>query len=113
MLRWSARETNRNVDLRAIADPETDPLVPGGPELAAMARAAVGTEPDPAPVRRVAEVLGGRTATDAAAVAAAFESFNRVVDGTGLPVGKGARKRAADIIELLGLHRFPHADHGA
>ncbi len=113
MLRWSARETNRDVDLRAIADPEVDPLVPGGPELAAMARAAVGTRPDAGPVTRLAEVVGARTATDAAAVAAAFESFNRVVDGTGLPVGRGARRRAADVIELLGLARFPHAGHGA
>lgn len=113
MLRWSARETNREVELRAIADPEVDPLVAGGRELAALARAAVGTEPEPDPLRALAAVVGGRTATDAAAVAAAFESFNRVVDGTGLPVGKGARKRAADIIELLGLDRFPHAEHGA
>ena len=113
MLRWSARETNRDVDLRAIVDPQVDPLLPGGRELTAVARAAVGNRPDAEPVSRLAAVLGGQAATDAAAVAAAFESFNRVVDGTGLPVGKGARRRAGDLIELLGLGRFPHAQHGA
>lgn len=111
MLRWSAEETGRTVALRAVADPAIDPRVPGGGELAAVARAGVGARSDPEPVMRAADVLGGQAAIDAAAVAAAFESFNRVVDGTGLPVSRGARTNEADIIELLDLERFPHAGH--
>ncbi len=112
MLSWSAENTGRSVDIRAVADPSISAGVPAGAELSALARAAHGTEPDPRPATRVADVFGGKAAVDAAAVAAAFESFNRVVDGTGLPLSRTSRKNDADIIEVLELDRFPHAGHG-
>jgi hypothetical protein len=42
-------------------------------------------------------------------VAAKFEIMNRVVDAVGLPVGRGRREAARELIELLGLASFPHA----
>lgn len=113
MLRWSAEQTGRTVDLRAVADPTRDSGLPGGAALAALARTATATRPNAAPATALAASIGPAAAIDAAAVAAAFESFNRVVDGTGLPVGKAARRDQADIIEQLELDRFPHARHGA
>lgn len=113
MLRWSAEETGRTVDLRAVADSTHPSGLPGGDELAALARGAAGAELDPKPLRALSAVIGPAAAVDAAAVAAAFESFNRVVDGTGLPVGKAARRDQADIIDMLGLDTLPHAGHGA
>jgi hypothetical protein len=62
-------------------------------------------------VDTVAKTLGRSAAVDAAAVAGAFEFYNRVVDAAGLPVGKAARRELADVIDLLELDRFPHAAH--
>jgi len=112
MLRWSAENTERQVDLRAIADPTIDAGLPGSMPLARLARESLGRVPDPAPTLAVADAIGARAAVDAAAVAAAFELFNRVVDGTGLPVGTASRRNQAEDIEVLGLGRFPHATVG-
>lgn len=111
MLSWSAEQTGRTVDVRAVADPTVDPLVPGGRFLTAVARAGAGVETSPVPVAALGHEIGGAAAVDVAAVTAAFESFNRVVDGTGLPVGRARVQALADVIEELGLGGFPHADH--
>jgi hypothetical protein len=111
MLRWSATETGRTVELRGIVDPTVDPGVLGGRELVALGRSAGARLPDPQSAQRVARALSPAAAVDAAAVAGAFELYNRVVDATGLPVGKGARRELADIIDTLGLDRMPHAHH--
>ncbi len=112
MLSWSAEETGRAVDLAAIVDPSQDLGVAGGRELVALGRAAVGNEVDSTPVLTVAERIGTESAVRAAAVAGAFELYNRIVDATGLPVGRVQREALAGIIETLGLSHFPHAGHG-
>ena len=109
MLSWSASTTQRNLDLRSVADPGVDPGTPAGRHLVNLARSAVGTRSDATQVLELAAVVGLDAAVDAAGVAAAFEIYNRVIDATGVPVGKGSRRRNAPIIELLGLDRFPHA----
>jgi hypothetical protein len=111
MLSSSAQDTGRKLDIRGIGDPSVDPLLEGGVALAALGRAAGGAHPDPVPVRRVAEVLGPDVASDAAAVAANFEIMNRVVDGVGLPFGKGRARQMAAEIEAVGTAGFPHASH--
>lgn len=114
MLRWSAETTGRTVDIGAVGDAEIDPRVEAGFALSSLGRAGASlVEPDSAAAERVAAELGPAAASDAAAVAAAFEGLNRIVDGVGLPVGRGSRRDDADIIEALGLGRFPHAHHGA
>ena len=112
MLRWSARETDRTVDLSAIVDPTVDLGLEGGADLVAVGAAAAGSGVDPNPVHRLAARIGEPAAVRAAAVAAAFELFNRVVDAAGLPVGRVARERNADIVAVLGLDAMPHAEHG-
>ncbi len=109
MLRWSAENTQRPVDLRAIADPDVDPLVPGGRELAELGRQAVSREVDRTAFDRVAAVLGSEAAVDAVCVAAAFEGFNRIVDATGLSLTRARRRELVEVIDLLDLGRFPHA----
>ena len=100
--------------MTAVADPDLDPGLEAGRQLAAMARSVPSLRaPDPEPVERIADRLDPQAATDAAAVAAAFEGLNRIVDGVGLPIGRAARRDLADLIEDLGLSSFPHADHGA
>ena len=114
MLRWSAESTGREVDITAVSDPTVDPLIEGGIELAAVGRLGASiTEPDPSAVEMVAGELGATAAADAAAVAAAFEGLNRIVDGVGLPVSRASRRDHGDIIDALRLDTFPHASHGA
>ena len=111
MLSWSADRTGREVNIDAVADPTVDPGVPGGRFLTALARAGSGTYAGPMHVTALAREIGGAAAVDAAAVTAAFESFNRVVDGTGLPVGRAGRQQLGWAIDRLDLDGFPHADH--
>lgn len=114
MLRWSSEATGRPVDIRAVADQTVVSGLEGGDELSGLARTASQiVTPDTTAVCAVADALGDQAASDATAVAAAFEGLNRIVDGTGLPIGRAARRDQADIIDLLGLSAFPHAGHGA
>jgi len=109
MLRWSAQETHRPVDLAGIVDDRVDPLVPGGRELVALGRAAAERTADRRAFDDVARLIGVAPAFDAAGVAANFEIMNRVVDAVGLPVGRKRREDEAELIDLLGLGAFPHA----
>jgi hypothetical protein len=111
MLRWSATETGRAVELAGIIDPAADPGLPGGRELVTLAREVRLAGPDRRALDRVADVIGLPAAVDAAAVAANFQVMNRVVDATGLPIGKRRRDDNAALIASLKLDRFPHAQH--
>ena len=112
MLRESANETNRPLDVRAVADPGVDPLLPGGSALVSLVNAAVkgGADEIVAAGRRVRASLGSAALADTAAVIGNFEMMNRVAHGTGIPVGRGARLANADLIATLGLDRFDHAE---
>jgi len=112
MLSSSAEETRQVIDFSAIAEESRNPGIAGGAELVALGRAAVGVAVDATPTLRVAEVIGPAAAVRAAAVAGAFELYNRIVDATGLPVGRVQREALSDIIEALDLNAFPHAGHG-
>lgn len=111
MLSSSAGATGREVNIDAVSDPTVDPLLPGGRFLTAVARSGAGTEASTRHVGALARQIGGEGGVEVAAVTAAFESFNRVVDGTGLPVGRASRQQQASVIERLRLDRFPHAAH--
>ena len=112
MLRWSAETTGREVELAAVADPRVDPLLEAGRELADLGRLGSSiTAPDAGAVESVADRLGPEAAADAAAVAAAFEGLNRIVDGVGLPVSRARKRDDAELIEALGLDSFPHSSH--
>lgn len=112
MLRSSATTTEREIDIRAVSEADIDPLVPGGTALTALGRGATGTDVSTDLVDTLAAEIGAEQAVDAAGVAAAFEYLNRIVDGSGLPVGKGSRRQLADVIETLRLDKFPHASVG-
>lgn len=111
MLSWSANETGRTANLAAIVDPGIDPGVPGGAALVALGKAVATPSPDRRPLDAVADIIGVPAAIDAAAVAANFQIMNRVVDATGLPIGRHRREENSELIATLGLDRFPHAGH--
>jgi hypothetical protein len=107
MLSWSATETGQSLDIAGIIS--GDPLISGGRQLAALGLAATGVATDASYAEAVADQLGGQAAIDAAAVAGAFEYYNRIIDATGVPVGKAVRRERSHLIDQLGLHTFPHA----
>ncbi len=111
MLSSSAQHIGQTVDLRGIGDATVDPLIRGGRALAELGRAAACPGPNSEPMRRVVEELGPEVACDAAAVAANFEIMNRVVDGVGLPFGRGRARQMAEEIAAVGTGEFPHASH--
>lgn len=111
MLSWSAHETDRTANLAGIVDPTIDPGIRGGAALVALGRAVATTTPDRRTLDTVAAIIGLPAAVDAAAVAANFQIMNRVVDATGLPIGRHRREENAELIATLRLDRFPHADH--
>lgn len=111
MLRWSAQETGRTVELAGIIDPAVDSGLLGGRELITLAQQVRLAGPDRRALDRVAEVLGLPAAVDAAAVAANFQVMNRVVDATGLPIGKRRRDDNAALISTLRLDQLPHSQH--
>jgi len=110
MLSWSAATTHRDIDVKGVADPGVDPGPPGGMALTALGRAAIGVDVDASFTLALVDALGAEAAVDAAAVAGAFELYNRVVDAGGLPVGRVTRQTMADVIDALGMAAFPHAD---
>lgn len=111
MLSWSAIETDRRAELAGIIDDAVDPGPLAGRELVTLARRSCRPGPDRRPLDAVASIIGLSAAIDAAAVAANFQIMNRVVDATGLPIGRRRREEAAELIATLGLDRFPHAAH--
>ena len=112
MLSWSSEINQMPVDVRAITDPSVDPLIPGGVALLRLVDAVLARSTDAIKAARdaVRTEVGEAGLVDAAAIIGNFQMMNRVADGTGMPTGKGTRLRHADLIELLGLARFDHAD---
>jgi len=111
MLSSSATETGRSLDLRAIVDDAVDSGIVAGRALIDLARECTQTSPDRTALDAVSALIGRAAAVDAAAVSANFQIMNRVVDATGLPIGKKRRSDAADMIADLDLDSFPHAAH--
>jgi hypothetical protein len=108
MLRASVAALGTEIDVRAITDRSVDPLLPGGTVLLDLVDASFGTGDLDAARDAVTVSLGEAALLEAAGVHGNFEMMNRIADGTGIPVGKGSRRRHADVIEALGLARFDH-----
>ena len=97
MLRASTEAHHERLDLRGVVDPDVDPLVPNGRALVRFATALVaGDDSDLAEVRgALAAEVGAAGAARAAAVAGNFQMMNRLVDASGVPIGRGVEEIAA------------------
>ncbi|MGI8794133.1 MAG: hypothetical protein ACR2H3_13335 [Acidimicrobiales bacterium] len=86
MLRASAKQTETEVDLRAIAHDDVDPVIEWGVELRQFATAL--TRGDGVADARAALVAAAspEAAERAAGVIANFQMMNRILDATGCPV---------------------------
>ena len=109
MLRASSEATSQTVDLRSTTDRTVDPILGGGAALLNLVDATlIGGTSLAAARDAVVRELGSEALVDAAGVVGTFEMMNRIADGTGMPVGKGALLRTADLRDQLGLDRFRH-----
>jgi hypothetical protein len=112
MLSWSSEETDTPVEVLAVTDPSLDPLIPGGKALLRFVEAVLNPATDQiGHAREDLEAEVGRTGVvNAAGVIGNFQMMNRVADGTGMPVGRGSRKRHAELIDRLGLDKLDHTN---
>lgn len=99
MLRASAHATGQAIDLRAITDRATDPLIDAGIGLLAFVTALIGGDPSDLDNARTAlrDAAGPDAVVRAAAVAGNFQMMNRIVDATGVPIGPSMCAIAADL----------------
>lgn len=108
MLRASTEAAGTPLDPRAIIDASIDPLVDGGRLLVGLADTVLGRGDVDGARSRLEETLGPEAAVDACAVIANFEMMNRIAEGVGMPVGKGALARSEEWRSLVGLDRYRH-----
>lgn len=98
MLRASAHQTGRPVELSAIAHPDRDSLLPAGRDLLEFVTSLIRGGGDLSGARdRLCESAGIAGAVRAAAVAGNFQMMNRLVDATGVPIPPTLRAIAADL----------------
>ena len=98
MLRASAHTTGQSIDLRAITDRASDPLLTAGRELLAFVTAVIRQDTGLEAARTALRQSTGQYAVvRAAAVAGNFQMMNRLVDATGVPIGASLRAIAADL----------------
>ena len=107
MLRASVEETGRRVDLRAITDRAVEPLLEGGRALLDLVDATLsGDDAGRAAAAAAVGELGDGALVDAAGVIGTFSMMNRIADATGMPVGRGALQRTAEVRSRTGIDRF-------
>jgi hypothetical protein len=98
MLRASAQQTSRPVDLTSIVHTDRDSLLPAGRELLDFVTALLRGDGDLSERRhRLADAAGVAGAVRAAAVAGNFQMMNRLVDATGVPIGASLHAISADL----------------
>jgi len=109
MLRVSARRTGRELDLRAVVDPEIESMLTHGAELLAFTDAAV--QRDRGAIgkarHRLADVAGAEATVRAAAVAGNFQMMNRLLDAIGVRVGRAGMKLAIELGLKVPQHLHP------
>ncbi len=98
MLRASAQQTGRQVELSAIAHPDRDSLLPAGHQLLEFVTALIrGGDDLPRARACLLEMAGGAGVVRAAAVSGNFQMMNRLVDATGVPIGQTSRLIADEL----------------
>jgi hypothetical protein len=99
MLRASAHQTGRQVELSAIVHPDRDSVLPAGRQLLEFVTALIlGSDDDLSEARgRLVASVGDGGVVRTAAVAGTFQMMNRLVDATGVPIGATMKLIADDL----------------
>jgi len=109
MLRVSARKTGRQLNLRAVVDPEINSMLQHGAELLAFTDAAIQRDRDAigGARRRLEKAAGLEATVRAAAVAGNFQMMNRLLDAIGVRVGRAGMKLATELDLTVPQHLHP------
>jgi hypothetical protein len=114
MLRVSAQQTEREVDIQMINGEESvNPGLEHAKELADFAEAVASFDEDRLAAAREALVTaaGPAVLVDAAGVAANFQRMVRIADSMGIPVDDTENEFQNNIREELDLYRFRSAEN--
>ncbi len=111
MLRASAKQTDRPVDLRSVVDAGVEPLLEWGRPLLEFTDALVLGDPDELPIsrQRLLEVAGEAATVRAAGCVGNFQLMNRVLDAVIAPVNPAFAPMGVELGLTVPAHLTPTA----
>ena len=115
LLRASGQRENRDFNLNAVNEAESDPGVDHAEHLRALAEAAVGGRWEELAALRdaAAAAVGEQAMVDALTVAAGFHGITRVADATGIPLDPTTADSTTSMRARTGLDAFDYAAKSA
>ena len=115
LLRASGQRENRDFNLNAVNEADTDPGVDHADHLRRLTEAAIGSRWDElAAVRdEAAAAMGEQTMVDALTVAAGFNGITRVADPTGIPLDPTTQAVTGSMRMETGIDAFDYAAKSA
>lgn len=110
LLRASGEREDRDYDLQAITDPDTDSGVPHDRLLRALAEqtAAGQWQALESTRQEAAAAMGEQRMVDALVVASAFNGITRVADATGIPLDENTAATTGSLRESVGLDAYDY-----
>ncbi len=111
LLRASGQRDNRQYNLSAVNEADTDPGVDHADHLRALTEAAIDSRwEELATIRKAAAVaMGEQAMVDALTVAAGFNGITRVADATGIPLDPPTQETTVAMRAETGIDTFDYA----
>lgn len=115
LLRASGQRENRNFNLNAVNEADSDPGVDHAGHLRRLTEAAISSRwQELAAVRDEAAVaMGEQVMVDALTVAAGFNGITRVADATGIPLDPTTQKATGSMRAETGIDTFDYTAKSA
>ena len=115
LLRASGQRENRNFNLNAVNEADSDPGVDHAGHLRLLTEAAIHSRwQELAAVRdEAAAAMGEQVMVDALTVAAGFNGITRVADATGIPLDPTTQKATGSMRAETGIDTFDYAAKSA
>lgn len=111
LLRASGQRENRDFNLNAVNEADSDSGVERSDHLRALTEAAVGSRwEELAAIRdEAAAAMGEQAMVDALTVAAGFNGITRVADATGIPLDPTTQESTVSMRSQTGIDDFDYA----
>lgn len=115
LLRASGQRENRDFNLHAVNEADSDPGVDHASHLLLLTEAAIGSQWQQLAAIRddAAAAMGEQVMVDALAVAAGFNGITRVADATGIPLDPTTQEVTGSMRAETGIDAFDYAAKSA
>ena len=115
LLRASGQRENRDFNLNAVNETDSDPGVDHASHLRLLTEAATGSQwQQLATIRdKAAAAMGEQVMVDALTVAAGFNGITRVADATGIPLDPTTQEVTGSMRAETGIDAFDYAAKSA